>query len=79
MLLLLLSLFLLCFYLFNEKDFFTKILVFNNITGIVLLLICFISTFIFNQTYLDIAIIYFLLSFVVSCAYYRYFLDRKSD
>ncbi len=57
-----------------QKDIFTKILFLNSSTSIVALFICFLGSIKVNSSYLDIAIIYFLLSFVTSNAYLKYFL-----
>lgn len=56
-----------------QKDIFTKILLLNTSTNVSALFICFLSSFEVNSSYIDIALIYFLLSVVVTCAYAKYF------
>ncbi len=57
---------------FIEEELFNKILLTNVITSISSLFICFLSCFKVNSSYIDIAIIYFLLSFISVCGYARY-------
>jgi len=61
-------------YIFlKNKDVFTKLLVLNSLTSVITLFICFLSTFKANSSYIDIAIIYFILSFIAGNAYLKYF------
>ncbi|NRB11219.1 MAG: cation:proton antiporter [Rickettsiaceae bacterium] len=62
--------------IFLHKDIFTKILFLNSSTSIISLFICLLGSIKVNSSYLDIAIIYFLLSFVTSNAYLKYFLHK---
>ncbi|MFK8039945.1 MAG: monovalent cation/H+ antiporter complex subunit F [Rickettsiaceae bacterium] len=64
-------------YSLSAKEYFVKILILNNATSITGLLICFLSSFVDNNAYIDIAIIYFILSFIASAAYLRYFILSK--
>ena len=59
--------------LIKNRNIFIKILFLNTITNIIALFICFLGTFTFNDTYVDIAIIYLLLSFIATLAYLKYF------
>ncbi len=63
------------------KDKFTKIMVLNYISGLVILIISALSLNIYRSFYLDIAIIYVLLSFIASLAFYRYLKkeNKKND
>lgn len=56
-----------------EKDIFNKILYSNCITSLGALFICLLGSFKANSSYIDIALIYILLSFAASLAYLRYF------
>ena len=61
----------------RTKDIFTQILLLSTSTNILSLFFCFLATYKVNSSYIDIAIIYFLLSCVGSCAYMRYFLQQE--
>ncbi len=66
-------------YLFIQNvSIFTKILLLNSLTAIVSLLISLLGSFKMNSSYLDIAIIYFFLSFIASNAYLRYFIKQSN-
>jgi multicomponent Na+:H+ antiporter subunit F len=56
-----------------QKDIFTKILLLNTGTSVVSLFICFLGSFQVNNSYIDIALIYFLLSVIATGAYSKYF------
>lgn len=61
-------------YLFIRKtDIFTKLLNLNSLTSVVSLFICCLGLYLGNSSYLDIAIIYFLLSFIATNGYLKYF------
>lgn len=62
--------------LIKERNIYSKILLLNSLTSIVGLFICFLGTFKTNSSYLDIALIYFLLSFIASSAYLKYFIGQ---
>ncbi|MCC8417362.1 MAG: monovalent cation/H+ antiporter complex subunit F [Rickettsia endosymbiont of Bryobia graminum] len=64
------------YLLIKDRNVFIKILLLNNLTSIVSLFICFLGSYKMNNSYLDIAIIYFLLSFVASSAYLKYFIGQ---
>lgn len=74
--LIILSLFIsLITYLFIRKtDIFTKLLILNSLTSVVSLFICCLGFYLGNSSYLDIAIIYFLLSFIATNGYLKYFI-----
>lgn len=63
--------------LIKNKNIFNKILFLNSLTSVVALFICFLASFATNDSYFDIAIIYFLLSFIASAAFLKYFLQSK--
>jgi multisubunit Na+/H+ antiporter MnhF subunit len=69
---------LIVYLLLKNNNIFTKILLLNSLTSVVTLFICFLGSFKVNNSYLDIAIIYFLLSFIASSAYLRYFIDQSN-
>ncbi|WP_342225222.1 monovalent cation/H+ antiporter complex subunit F [Rickettsia endosymbiont of Urophora cardui] len=61
-------------YLFIRKtDIFTKLLILNSLTSVVSLFIYCLGFYLGNSSYLDIAIIYFLLSFIATNGYLKYF------
>ncbi len=62
--------------LFWQKDIFTKILFLNTGTSLASLFICFLGSYKGNSSYLDIALIYFLLSAIATSAYLKYFLQK---
>jgi multisubunit Na+/H+ antiporter MnhF subunit len=64
--------------IFN-KDIFTRILFLNYISGIAILLICTISIYPYNSSYIDIAIIYSLLSFIASLGFLNYYKNRNNQ
>ncbi len=66
------------FLLIKESDIYIKILLLNSLTSIVSLFICFLGFFKMNSSYLDIALIYFLLSFIASSAYLKYFINYST-
>ena len=59
-----------------QKDIFIKILFLNTGTSLAALFICVLGTFKANNSYIDIALIYFLLSVIVTSAYLQYFLQK---
>lgn len=65
--------------LFWQKDIFTKLLLLNTATSLASLFICFLGTYKVNNSYIDIALIYFLLSVIANAAYLKYFLPNKTD
>lgn len=65
-----------CFSFF-EKDIFSKLLLINTGTSLSALFICFLGSFKVNSSYIDIALIYFLLSVVATNAYMKYFLRKQ--
>lgn len=66
-------------YLFIRKtDIFTKLLILNSLTSVVSLFICCLGLYLGNSSYLDIAIIYFLLSFIETNGYLKYFVYESS-
>lgn len=75
---LILSSIVICGSLF-QRDIFTKLLFLNIGTTIAALFICFLGSFKVNNSYIDIALIYFLLSVVASNAYLKYFMQKHAS
>jgi len=65
------------FGLLRQKDVFTKLLFMNIATSLTALFICFMGVFKTNNSYIDIALIYFLLGVTGNIAYLKYF--SKND
>ena len=61
---------------FLQKDIFIKLLFLNTGTSVAALFICFLGAFKVNSSYIDIALIYFLLSVVATNAYLKYFMQK---
>lgn len=55
-----------------SKGVLVKLLFLNSMTSVAALFICALGSFYFNDSYIDIALIYFLLSFIASIAYLNY-------
>lgn len=65
---------------FLQKDIFIKLIFLNSSTSLIALFICFLGTYKVNSSYIDIAIIYFILSAITTSAYLKYFLQKhKGD
>ena len=60
-------------YLMISNELFTKLLIMNYITSLVVVLIAAMSLLPYYSSYLDIAFIYLLLSFIASLAFLQYF------
>lgn len=58
---------------------FTKILLLNSLTNIVVLIICSLSMTSATASYIDIALIYILLSFIATISYLKYFTCTKAN
>ncbi|MDR0296721.1 MAG: cation:proton antiporter [Rickettsia sp.] len=69
---------LMIYLLLKNGNIFVKLLVLNSLTSIITLFICFLGSFKMNNCYLDIALIYFLLSFITSGAYLKYFIGQSN-
>ena len=61
---------------FFQKDIFIKLLFLNTGTSVSALFICFLGSFKVNSSYIDISLIYFLLSAVATSAYLKYFMQK---
>ena len=61
---------------FLQKNIFIKLLFLNTGTSVAALFICFLGSFKVNSSYIDIALIYFLLSAVATNAYLKYFMQK---
>ena len=61
---------------FLQRDIFIKLLFLNTGTSIAALFICFLGSFKVNNSYIDIALIYFLLSSVATNSYLKYFMHK---
>lgn len=62
-----------------QKDIFTKLLFLNTGTSIASLFICFLGSYKANNSYIDIALIYFLLSVIANSTYLKYFLQKNQN
>ena len=62
---------------FFRRDIFERILYLNTGTSITSLFICLLGSFKSNGSYIDIALIYFLLGSIVTTAYMKYFLTTQ--
>ena len=62
-----------------EKDIFTKLLFLNSSINLSGLFICFLATFKTYACYIDIALIYYLLSFISTNAYLQFFLAKHKN
>jgi len=60
-----------------HKDVFTQLLFLNVGTSVTSLFICFLGSAKVNSSYIDIALIYFLLSVVAANAYLKFFIQTK--
>jgi multisubunit Na+/H+ antiporter MnhF subunit len=63
-----------CFALV-QHCLFSKILLINTATSLASVFICLLGSIKVNSSYLDIALIYFLLSVIASAAYSKYFMQ----
>ncbi len=70
---------LMIYLLLKNGNIFVKLLVLNSLTSIMTLFICFLGAFKMNSCYLDIALIYFLLSFIASGSYLKYFIGQSNN
>ncbi|MDG1436519.1 MAG: cation:proton antiporter [Rickettsiaceae bacterium] len=59
-----------------QKDIFIKLLFLNTGTSLGALFMCFLGSIKVNSSYIDIALIYFLLSVVINSAYLKYFMHK---
>lgn len=61
---------------FLQQNVFIKLLFVNTSTSLAALLICFLGAFTCNSSYIDIALIYFLLSLPTTYSYSEYLIDK---
>lgn len=61
---------------FWQKDIFIKLLFLNVGTSLAALFMCLLGSVKVNNSYIDIALIYFLLSVVANKAYLKYFMHK---
>ncbi len=59
-----------------RKSVLDKLLCINMTTNLIVVLICLLSSYKFNQSYIDIAIIYGLLSYISIMAFLRFFITQ---
>jgi len=64
--------------LLRSKALFTRILFLNSLTNLAVLLIVALGSYQYNESYLDIAIIYTALSFVTMAAILKFTLAYKN-
>lgn len=65
--------------MYLQKDIFIKLLFLNTGTNLAALFICFLGSYKVNTSYIDIALIYFLLSSIASSAWLKYFLQKNQN
>lgn len=58
-----------------ERELFTKILFLSSLTNLSVVLITILGTYKYNESYIDIAIIYASLSFIVSQAILKFIIS----
>lgn len=58
-----------------SEEIFARLLFLSSLTNLTALFIAFLGAVSVNSSYLDIALIYFLLSFIAMSGYLRYFLQ----
>ena len=61
---------------FWQKDIFIRLLFLNVGTSLASLFMCLLGSIKVNNSYIDIALIYFLLSVVATNAYLKYFMHK---
>jgi len=62
-----------------QRDVFIKLLFLNVATSVSSLFICCLASYKGNSSYIDIALIYFLLSVVANAGYLKYFLHKNHN
>ena len=66
-------------YMFFIKDKFVKLMILNYLSGIIILIIAIESLTPHKYYYVDIAIIYIILSFIASLGYLKFFDNEAKD
>ncbi|MDF2965058.1 MAG: putative monovalent cation/H+ antiporter subunit [Rickettsiaceae bacterium] len=61
-----------------RESLFDKLLCINSATNLVIVLICLLGSYKYNQSYIDIAIIYGLLSYITNMAFLRFFINNQN-
>jgi multicomponent Na+:H+ antiporter subunit F len=61
-----------------RDSFFDKLLCINTATNLVVVIICLLGSYKYNQSYIDIAIIYGLLSYITTMAFLRFFINAQN-
>jgi multisubunit Na+/H+ antiporter MnhF subunit len=77
--LLILSILILSLITIFRESVFDKLLCINFATNIIIVLICLIGSYKSNQSYIDIAFIYGLLSYITTMAFLRYFINKQDN
>ncbi len=60
-----------------EKEIFAKFLFLNSITNVIVLMIVTLGSYQYNGSFLDIALIYSLLSFIASQGLLKFVITKK--
>ena len=63
----------------RAKEKFTKLLLSNYLSTLIILAIASISLTPYRQSYIDIAYIYIFLSFIGNLGFLQYFIDKKNN
>jgi multicomponent Na+:H+ antiporter subunit F len=61
-----------------RESFFDKLLCINAATNLAIVIICLLGSYKYNQSYIDIAIIYGLLSYITTMAFLRFFINEQT-
>ena len=62
-----------------EKEIFAKFLFLSSITNVIALMIVILGSYQYNESFLDIALIYSLLSFIASQGLLKFVIGRQKD
>lgn len=61
----------------TSKDIYTKILTVNVVSTKIILLICLVSSLLIDRDYIDIALVYALINFIVMIIVSKYLINGK--
>ena len=61
----------------TSKDIYTKILTVNVVSTKIILLICLVSCLLIDRDYIDIALVYALINFIVMIIVSKYLINGK--
>ena len=61
----------------TSKDIYTKILTVNVVSTKIIILICLVSSLLIDRDYIDIALVYALINFIVMIIVSKYLINGK--